>query len=354
MSTVKTNNVQVGTSGTATNNFTWYQPATPDGTVRLGVGNTGATTADVVTANSSGAVGFGGTNYGTSGQVLQSNGSSSPPTWATPSGGVTSFNTRTGAVTLTSTDVTTALTYTPLNASNPSYTGTLTGGTGVVNLGSNQFYKDANGRIGVGVVPSAWSGAVPLAVDFSGGGYVSANSGGGVYVGTNLYYNGTNWIYKTTAAGGIVSFDPGGSSTWYRAASGSAGATAALVTLMQLDTSGNLAFNSGYGSAATAYGCRAWVNFNGTTSPGTIRSSGNVSSVTKNGTGDYTVNFTNSMPDVNYSMVGCCSYVIGGGASFNTFIPSYGAVPAVGSCRVATGFSSSLTDMAVVNIAVFR
>jgi hypothetical protein len=59
MSTVKTNNVQVGQSLTATNNFTLYQPATPDGTVRLGVGNTGATTADVITATSAGNVGIG-------------------------------------------------------------------------------------------------------------------------------------------------------------------------------------------------------------------------------------------------------------------------------------------------------
>ena len=59
-------------------------------------------------------------------------------------------------------------------------------------------------------------------------------------------------------------------------------------------------------SAGTEYGrfCRAWVNFNGTTaSPSTIRASFNVSSVTKNGTGDYTVNFTNAMTDANYSAV---------------------------------------------------
>jgi hypothetical protein len=53
MSTLKTNNVQVGQSVTATNNFTLYQPASPDGTVRLGVGNSGATTADVITVSSS-------------------------------------------------------------------------------------------------------------------------------------------------------------------------------------------------------------------------------------------------------------------------------------------------------------
>jgi hypothetical protein len=48
--------------------------------------------------------------------------------------------------------------------------------------------------------------------------------------------------------------------------------------------------------------CKAWVNFNGTTSPGTIRSSYNVSSVTKNGTGDYNVNFATAMADANYSV----------------------------------------------------
>ena len=48
--------------------------------------------------------------------------------------------------------------------------------------------------------------------------------------------------------------------------------------------------------------CRAWVNFNGTGTP-TIRASGNVSSITDNGIGDYTVNFNIGMPDANYSVV---------------------------------------------------
>ena len=55
-STVIAKNIQVGTSGTATNNFTWYQPASPDGTVRLGVGNYGATTLDALTINGSGTL----------------------------------------------------------------------------------------------------------------------------------------------------------------------------------------------------------------------------------------------------------------------------------------------------------
>lgn len=52
---------------------------------------------------------------------------------------------------------------------------------------------------------------------------------------------------------------------------------------------------------------KAWVNFNGITSPGTIASSYNVSSVTKNATGDYTVNFTTPLADANYSVSGICA-----------------------------------------------
>ena len=59
--------------------------------------------------------------------------------------------------------------------------------------------------------------------------------------------------------------------------------------------------------SAPVYGVRAWVNFDGTGSTGTnmtIRASGNVSSVYKNGTGDYTITFTTAMPDANYALAG--------------------------------------------------
>jgi hypothetical protein len=70
-------------------------------------------------------------------------------------------------------------------------------------------------------------------------------------------------------------------------------------TALTLDTSGNLQMNSGYGSVATAYGCRAWVNFNGTGTVA-IRASGNVTSLTDNGVGSYTVTMTTAMPDTNF------------------------------------------------------
>lgn len=53
--------------------------------------------------------------------------------------------------------------------------------------------------------------------------------------------------------------------------------------------------------SAPIYSCRAWVNFNGTGTVA-IRDSGNVSSITDNGTGDYTVNFTTALEDANYSV----------------------------------------------------
>jgi hypothetical protein len=64
-------------------------------------------------------------------------------------------------------------------------------------------------------------------------------------------------------------------------------------TLAQFNASGS----------APVYACRAWVNFGGTGTPA-IRASGNVSSITDNGTADYTVNFTTAMPDANYSVIG--------------------------------------------------
>ena len=62
---------------------------------------------------------------------------------------------------------------------------------------------------------------------------------------------------------------------------------------------------AGLNASGTApiYACRAWVNFNGTGTVA-IRASGNVSSITDNGVGDYTVNFTTAMVDANYSFTG--------------------------------------------------
>jgi hypothetical protein len=75
---------------------------------------------------------------------------------------------------------------------------------------------------------------------------------------------------------------------------------------LRVTATGLFQFDSGYGDIATAYGCRAWVNFDGTTNVGgfcTIRASGGVTSITDNGTGDYTINFSFTFPDANYAVV---------------------------------------------------
>jgi hypothetical protein len=53
--------------------------------------------------------------------------------------------------------------------------------------------------------------------------------------------------------------------------------------------------------SAPMFAARAWVNFNGTNTVA-IRASGNVSSITDNGAGNYAVNFTTAMPDTNYAV----------------------------------------------------
>ena len=100
---------------------------------------------------------------------------------------------------------------------------------------------------------------------------------------------------------------------------------------------------------APLYMARAWVNFNGTGTVA-IRASGNVSSITDNGTGDYTVNFTTAMPDVNYAADISVSR-----SGDNTNIPVRQFITyAVGSLRFLTGDSSAGTDMNFVNTSIFR
>jgi hypothetical protein len=123
------------------------------------------------------------------------------------------------------------------------------------------------------------------------------------------------------------------------------------IEVMRLDSSANLQFNSGYGSVATAYGCRAWVNFNGTGTVA-IRASGNVSSITDGGVGDYTVNFTTAMPDANY----CVQLTSGDNNSGYAVIAGLASGNTAGAAKVATlnGGFSARQDSAYVFVSIFR
>jgi hypothetical protein len=107
--------------------------------------------------------------------------------------------------------------------------------------------------------------------------------------GNVLTSNGTTW---TSAAGSSVTY-----ATSAEAIAGTSNTVA--ISPLQLRNGLNAS------GSAPVYACRAWVNFNGTGTVA-IRASGNVSSITDNGTGNYTVNFTTAMQDADYvGVFGC-------------------------------------------------
>ena len=117
----------------------------------------------------------------------------------------------------------------------------------------------------------------------------------------------------------------------------------------------NFGFDSGFGSAGTAFGVRTWVNFNGTGTVA-IRDSGNVSSITDNSTGNYTINFTNNMPDVNYCMVGRYDKGnLSGGTDGIQGVPT-DTTYAVGSVRFVSRFANNgtIADFNNTNVLIIR
>ena len=165
---------------------------------------------------------------------------------------------------------------------------------------------------------------------------------------------------SATFAGGIV---PSGSTAptngMYLPAANTLGFSTNSTQVAKIDSSGVLSFNSGYGSVAAVYGCRAWVNFNGTGTPA-IRASANLSSITDNGTGDFTVNMTTAMPDANYAAninfsvqfgggyVAGASYTLANTASTNT-------TPTTSAFRFSlVNTAGSVYDPVYVVASVFR
>ena len=100
--------------------------------------------------------------------------------------------------------------------------------------------------------------------------------------------------------------------------------------------------------SAPMYACRAWVNFDGTGTP-TIRASGNVSSITDNGVGDYTINFTTAMPDANYVVTETHSANSGQHAASLTLL-STGSVRLKFSSDASNSYPAADPDTATVGI----
>jgi hypothetical protein len=94
---------------------------------------------------------------------------------------------------------------------------------------------------------------------------------------------------------------------------------------------------------------KAWVNFNGSSTVA-IRRAFNVSSITDNGTGNYTVNFTTAMQDSDYVLVGAAGE---GATSLRAVCPNYDvAAPTTTAARIQTPYANgALADVPYVNVA---
>jgi len=165
--------------------------------------------------------------------------------------------------------------------------------------------------------------------------------------------NASTFIIHSNSAGTFINLSSSftGTGTSLPIQVGTGGATRAI-----FQTNGDFQFNSGYGSAATAYGCRAWVNFNGTGTVA-IRASGNVSSITDNGTGDYTVNFTTALVDTNYAINGFARSDITGTTSVHLITATSTDTKTTSAVRLSCRFvtnSVGVFDSPEVDVSFFR
>jgi hypothetical protein len=104
--------------------------------------------------------------------------------------------------------------------------------------------------------------------------------------------------------------------------------------------------------SAPIYGARAWVNFNGTGTVA-IRASGNVTSITDNGTGDYTVNFTTAMADANYAAAVSGSRANDNSRFGDNFI-NYGPSTTTTQRILTNNTAGTALDWAAMNVSIFR
>jgi hypothetical protein len=189
-------------------------------------GGVGSSSTTQVLYNSSGLV-VGSANMTFNGTILTSTGFAGPL-----NGTVGATTANTGAFTTLST--TGAVTITGGTANGVAYLNgskVLTTGTALVFDGSN---------LGLGVTPSAWSGV--KAFEMTAGTSLGSNATVPLtFLNANCFYNGTNWIYKTSNFANQYIMDATeGKHKWFNAASGTAGAAITFTQAMTLDASGNL------------------------------------------------------------------------------------------------------------------
>jgi len=179
-----------------------------------------------------------------------------------------------------------------------------------------------------------------------------------VTINNTLTFSGTDSSSVAFGAGGTVLYSGGALGT------PSSGDLSNCTNAVPANASITPAKLSGAQSgSAPTYAVRAWVNFNGTGTVA-IRASGNVSSITDNGVGDYTVNFTTAMPDANYAILAASSgslaglgwpSIVGLNTSDSSGTPT---LKTSSACRISTfdpySVSPGAKDYSNISIAFLR
>lgn len=126
---------------------------------------------------------------------------------------------------------------------------------------------------------------------------------------------------------------------------------------MTLSGSNGITFNDASTQSTGKQACKAWVNFNGVTTA-TIRDSFNVSSVTRNSTGQYSINYTTAMANANYSMIASAAPVFGTNACYVTVFDNnssnaYQATTTAGSILCRNAGNQQPNDSVGIAVAIF-
>ena len=168
--------------------------------------------------------------------------------------------------------------------------------------GSTAMTLDSSGNLGLGVTPSAW-GSSFKAIDVGANQAALAGFGNNLYLTTNSYYNGANWIYKTGSYAQMYQMSAG-QHQWYIAPSGTAGNAIDFTQAMTLDSSGNL------GIGATAPTQKLSINGVG----GTLAGTAAISLWDGNSGGSRRWCIANGASAAGVSQIGALTFNVGSGS----------------------------------------
>jgi hypothetical protein len=238
---------------------------------------------------------------------------------------------------------------------------TLAGGTftGLVSTPASTA-AGAGFRIVNGVAPTSpvsgdiWTTSAAVFARLGAAGTVQFSTIGGnnTFTGTNSFSGATNSLGTSTAASTTNVASGATLAATTKTVNIGTGGVATSITAINVGSTTStttITLNGTVNATGLSNSVKAWVNFNGTGTPA-IRASYNVSSLTDNGVGDYTVNYTTALADANYAVCGTA------GATIAELIvsPYSAATMLTNSTRVYVSNAITAGDNPVVNVVIIR